>query len=73
LIGVCREAAMMPLRDVEDIFNIQVENLREVILKDFVTSIKLVKPSVNEKTLCHFKQWNHEYGSFQFEESDLDS
>lgn len=73
LIGVCREAAMMPLRDVDDIYNLNIESLREVMLKDFLCSIKLVKPSVNEKTLTHFVQWNKDYGSFQFDEKDLEN
>ena len=64
---------MMPLRDIDDIFNIKIEHLREVCLKDFENSIKLVKASVNEKTLSHFQKWNTDYGSFQFDDQDLDS
>lgn len=73
MMGVCREAAMMPIRSIEDIYNIKLDSLRGVNVKDFIDAIFLVKPSVSEKTLSQYVQWNVEFGSFQFDEKENDS
>lgn len=70
MINVCREAAMMPIRSIEDISNLQVEHLRGVNKEDFIISIENVKPSVSDKTIGQYVEWNKEFGSFQFEEKD---
>ncbi|MCQ2818908.1 MAG: AAA family ATPase [archaeon] len=70
LINVCREAAMMPIRSIEDISKVQLDNLRGVNKEDFITSINHVKPSVSVKTIEQYVQWNKDFGSFQFEETD---
>jgi SpoVK/Ycf46/Vps4 family AAA+-type ATPase len=73
MINVCREAAMMPIRSVEDIFNLQIENLRDVIKDDFVNALAAVKPSVSEKTITQYIDWNKEFGSFQFNMKEIDN
>ena len=71
LMGVCREAAMMPIRSlVEDIITIKLEDIRSVDLKDFIEAVNENKPSVSEKTLNFYSKWNTEFGSFQFEDKD---
>lgn len=70
MISVCREAAMMPIRSIDDISNLQVDQLRSVSVDDFKFSIENVKPSVSDKTIGQYVQWNHEFGSFQFEDKD---
>jgi SpoVK/Ycf46/Vps4 family AAA+-type ATPase len=39
MMGVCREAAMMPIRSIEDIYNIKLDSLRGVNVKDFIDAI----------------------------------
>jgi SpoVK/Ycf46/Vps4 family AAA+-type ATPase len=73
MINVCREAAMMPIRSVEDIFNLQVENLRDVNKDDFINALSAVKPSVSEKTISQYIDWNKEYGSFQFDTKEIEN
>ncbi len=73
MMGVCREAAMMPIRSIEDINNIQLDNLRGINLNDFCEALNLVKPSVSEKTIAQYVNWNKDFGSFQFDEKDNDN
>ena len=70
MINVCREAAMMPIRTIVDIEDVKVDNLRGVNKEDFMMSLHAVKPSVSDKTIGQYIEWNKEFGSFQFEEKD---
>lgn len=70
LMGVCREAAMMPIRSIEDIFAVSLDNIRDICLDDFKAAVGLVKPSVSEKTIGQYVQWNKDFGSFNFEDKD---
>ena len=70
LINVCKEAAMMPIRSIEDITNCQVEHLRGVNKSDFDEALFNVKPSINEKSIEQYVEWNKNFGSFQFEDKD---
>ncbi len=70
LINVCKEAAMMPIRSIDDICNFQPGELREVNYHDFEESLNNVKKSVSEKTIEQYVLWNKEFGSFQFEDKD---
>ena len=70
MINVCREAAMMPIRTIVDIEDVNVDNLRGVNKEDFMMSLHAVKPSVSDKTIGQYIDWNKEFGSFQFEEKD---
>ena len=70
LINVCKEAAMMPIRSIEDITSCQLEHLRGVTKNDFDEALFNVKPSINEKTIEQYVEWNKNFGSFQFEDKD---
>ena len=70
LINVCKEAAMMPIRSIEDITNCQLEHLRGVNKNDFDEALFNVKPSINEKSIEQYIEWNKNFGSFQFEDKD---
>ena len=70
LINVCKEAAMMPIRSIEDISNCQLEHLRGVNKNDFDEALFNVKPSINEKSIEQYVEWNKNFGSFQFEDKD---
>jgi len=73
LMGVCREAAMMPIRSIEDISDVQIDNLRGININDFFEALNLVKPSVSEKTILHYVNWNKDFGSFQFDDKENDN
>ena len=42
MISVCREAAMMPIRSIEDINSIELDNLREININDFKQALYIV-------------------------------
>jgi len=69
-MGVCREAAMMPIRSIEDILQVSLEHIRDICLNDFYFAVDLVKPSVSEKSIGQYVQWNKDFGSFNFEDKD---
>ena len=70
LINVCKEAAMMPIRSIEDITNCQLEHLRGVNKQDFDEALTTVKPSINEKSIEQYMEWNKNFGSFQIENEE---
>ena len=55
---------MMPIRDAPDFMNITIENLRAVVIGDFVNAFDFVKSSVAPKDLIAYEEWNKVYGSF---------
>jgi len=71
--GLCAEAAMVPLRNIHDISEINSESLRAIILDDFMTALKQVKATVSNKDLGGYLEWNRSYGSFDFKEEDLEN
>jgi len=70
LMNVCKEASMIPLRDIKDIHNVEVNNLRAVNKEDFLKSLNTVKPSVSEKTIGQYVEWNNNFGSFSVKENN---
>ena len=70
LINVCKEAAMMPIRSIEDITNCKLEHLRGVNKQDFDEALTTVKPSINEKSIEQYMEWNKNFGSFQIENEE---
>ena len=62
LHALCREAVMQPLRTVSDIRNIKVEQVRPVGLEDFILAFSQIRPSVSDKDLLFYDQWNQQYG-----------
>mmetsp|Transcript_28472 Transcript_28472/g.20564 ORF Transcript_28472/g.20564 Transcript_28472/m.20564 type:complete len:88 (+) Transcript_28472:74-337(+) len=45
------EAAMMPLRSIDDIANVDINNIRPLNLSDFEEALRNVKASVNQDDL----------------------
>ena len=70
LMNVCKEASMIPLRDIKDIHNVEVNSLRAVNKNDFLKSLNTVKPSVSEKTIGQYVEWNNNFGSFSVKENN---
>jgi fidgetin-like protein 1 len=65
------EAAMIPLRSIDDIANVDVSQIRPLNLEDFREALKNVKATVNQNDLRKFMEWNDSYGSFPIREEDL--
>lgn len=53
------EAAMMPLREITDVQNCDISNIRPLGMKDFEEALKNVRQSVNTKDLNKFLEWNN--------------
>ena len=51
LKSLSTEAAMMPLREITDVQNCDVANIRPLKLQDFEEALKNVRSSVNQKDL----------------------
>lgn len=62
---------MIPLRNISDIANVDINNIRATKLQDFKDAFKTVRPSVNADDLQKFMDWNDKYGSYPISEADL--
>jgi SpoVK/Ycf46/Vps4 family AAA+-type ATPase len=58
------EAALIPIRQVEDIANIDVNKIRPLDINDFKEALFNVKATVNSNDLQKFMEWNKLYGSY---------
>lgn len=71
LKALSAEAAMIPLRSIEDIENVDINNIRPLHVDDFKEALKNVKATVNQDDLKKFLDWNDKYGSFPITEEQL--
>lgn len=71
LKGLFTEAAMIPLRSIEDIVNLDLENIRPLVLDDFKQALNNVKATVNERDLDKYLKWNELNGCYPIKEEDL--
>ena len=72
---VCTEAAMGPIRSLPSsshISNVDVRDLRPITIDDFQQSIRKVKPSVSQKDLKKYSDWNMEFGTFLVDDSEVE-
>lgn len=62
---LCREAALGPIRDMSfsDIENISADQVRPIASQDFEEALQNVKPSVSDKDLDIYIEWNNTFGS----------
>ena len=59
---VCREAAMMPIREVqEESSATETGRLRPLKQEDFEIALRKVKPSITEKELIRYESWAREF------------
>ena len=58
LKALCAEAAMIPLRAIDDIINVDIDNIRPLVLNDFTEALNNVKATVNQNDLRKFLEWN---------------
>uniref|UniRef100_A0A0R3RZX6 microtubule-severing ATPase n=1 Tax=Elaeophora elaphi TaxID=1147741 RepID=A0A0R3RZX6_9BILA len=59
LVSLCREAAMIPIRDLsrKDIKNLSSREVRPITLHDFEVAMKAIKPSTNEGMLQKLRKF----------------
>ena len=62
---LCKESAMGPIRslDYSEIENIDIENVRDITMEDFIEALTNVKPSVSDKDISMYLEWNATFGS----------
>ena len=65
LVGLAREAAFGPLRDLgdDDLMTMKASDVRPVNAKDFSEALEHVRSSVSVGTIEHFEKFNLEFGS----------
>ena len=68
---LCGEAALGPMRDVKDIRHCDESAVRPISPADFARAFKQVRASVAPKDLQQFVDWNEQFGSFDFRETEL--
>lgn len=62
--ALCREAVMYPIRSAPvDILQISVDDVRPVLVGDFMAALTQIRPSVSCKDLDLYVKWNADYGS----------
>ncbi|CAG8626550.1 7115_t:CDS:10, partial [Dentiscutata heterogama] len=60
--GLCREAALGPIRVIEDIRNISADDVRPINYQDFLNALTQVRASVSDRDLELYQTWNQNYG-----------
>ncbi|RKP37504.1 P-loop containing nucleoside triphosphate hydrolase protein, partial [Dimargaris cristalligena] len=61
--GLCREAALGPIRMIGDICNISAEDVPPVTFENFQQALTQVRASVSDRDLKLYDEWNKEYGA----------
>ncbi|KAL4430384.1 hypothetical protein ABPG77_002190 [Micractinium sp. CCAP 211/92] len=63
LAALCKEAAMLPIRELGPaIRHTPADRVRPIRLCDFEAAIRAIKPSVSRDQLRRFDEWTREYG-----------
>lgn len=61
--GLCREAAIGPIRSIKDILNISSSDVRPISRTDFEEALSQVRASVSDQDLALYLDWNQKFGS----------
>lgn len=61
--GLCREAAIGPIRSIADILNISTSDVRPISRVDFEEALSQVRASVSNQDLDLYLDWNQKFGS----------
>lgn len=69
---LCKEAAMNPLRNIPDIREVNLDDIRPLEVIDFTQALRVVKATVNPRDLSSLEEWNDSYGSFQFDKKEIE-
>ncbi|CAG8603196.1 34374_t:CDS:10, partial [Racocetra persica] len=59
--GLCREAALGPIRVIGDIRNISADDVRPINYQDFLNALTQVRASVSDRDLELYQVWNQNY------------
>ena len=64
LAALCREAAMVPIRELGPrVVSVPASAIRAVRLDDFSSAIRAIRPSVSGDQLTKFETWTRSYGT----------
>lgn len=66
IANVCREALMLPIRELDLSGQITADSeitVRPVTLDDFMDALVHIKPVVGKKDLAQFEEWTRQFGS----------
>eukprot|EP01080_Neovahlkampfia_damariscottae_P011178 gene11178-3999_t len=61
--SLCQEAALNPIRELTDIRNVNLEDLRPITCSDFMLGLESTRPSVSQDDLKQYEEWNQKFGS----------
>lgn len=61
--NLCREAALGPIRNIENILEISPDQVRPIIIDDFHNAMSQVRASVSQADLHLYLDWNDKFGS----------
>ncbi|KAI5089840.1 spastin [Silurus meridionalis] len=64
LTSLAKDAALGPIRELrpEQVRNMAAKEVRNILVSDFIESLKKIKKSVSPQTLEQYARWNREYG-----------
>ncbi|PVU95018.1 hypothetical protein BB561_002112 [Smittium simulii] len=61
--GLCREAALGPIRALSDIKNVNLADIEPISHKHFIEALKQIRASVSQTDLQLYLDWDASYGS----------
>ena len=61
--NLCREAAIGPIRSIENILQVTPEQVRPIDTSDFCHAMSQVRASVSGRELDSYLEWNEKFGS----------
>lgn len=61
--NLCREAALGPIRGIQNILEVSVDQVRPICFGDFSKAMSQVRASVSAKDLDFYLDWNEKFGS----------
>ncbi|PVV01085.1 hypothetical protein BB560_004512 [Smittium megazygosporum] len=61
--GLCREAALGPIRSISDIASVNLEDVEPIGHKHFISALKQIRASVSQSDLQLYIDWDVRYGS----------
>lgn len=75
--NLCTEASMICIREAiktrTNIKEVKVNELRPTNYNDFLIALKNVKATVAKKDLDQYLKWNNEFGSYNYDEAELET
>lgn len=66
--GLCREAALGPIRSIVDFSTAVAEDVRPIAIADFHLALRQVRASVDPSELDFYVKWNSRFGSLSIDQ-----